>query len=92
MRPLLLIAFVASGCCSTPPAACPSPDPDLSDSVAVRASTCHRAGEHLKALKCSTYRADWDAFCTEMLDSGIPLRPSCLEKVATCAEADTKCR
>lgn len=87
---VLFIAFLITGCTPTRP-----PCPDRTD-VPLEGSgnmdPCHRAGERLKELGCKESRPDWDEFCRDQLDLGMPICPGRLAKIKSCDEIKTICR
>ena len=88
----LTLLALASLSCAPPKPACGVPDPDLDASPAAQRVACTRAGDRLKELSCKEARPDFVDFCLAMLAEHIPIRPSCLSTIATCADVDGKCR
>lgn len=94
---LLFAALLGAvlACCARPPSpSCPMRlrDDQETPEEAKAGDACHRAGLTLKALACPEYNANWDAFCRDMVARGVPICPTKLARVKTCAEVDEVCR
>lgn len=93
MKHALLLAVACASCCCPKPV---SPDRvDASETDIERASgldACARAGKRLEALKCAEARPDFADFCRTMTAQGVPLCPTKISRIATCAEVQTICR
>lgn len=92
MRALVLALLL--GCSPAAPApVCPDRRDDTeTPAEASQGDACHRAGLRLAKLGCPEARPDWDAFCHNAVENGVPLCPTKLARVKSCAEVADVCR
>lgn len=82
----ILASVLTFACCQPPECRRPPPpDPEL-PTEASKEQACEQAGTRLAALKCKEARADFKDFCLYELAHDVPLRPTCLAKITTCAD------
>lgn len=88
-----MLAAASCACGPQPPPVCPSRTDDAETPVELaRGDACHRAGLRLAELGCKEARPDWDEFCREMAQQGVPICPAKIAKITKCSELAGICR
>lgn len=85
----VLSVLAIAGCCAPCPCGVQHPEEPI-DADGAKAP-CAAAAARVDELHCKEARTDFVAWCTYTIGQGIPLRPSCIAKVSSCAEVD-RCR
>lgn len=69
-------------------------DAEPADAEEAKRDPCVLAGNNLKTACPKLWKSDeyWVGFCHTMVDGGVPLCPTKLAHVKTCAEANEVCR
>lgn len=96
----LVLLALAGACCRSQPASSKPDDPALVLSPGDQKTACRQAAAKLApaspenpgGLGCRESRPDFEQFCLNALDAGIPIRPLCLATMSSCSEVDTRCR
>lgn len=93
MKPAFLLLVACAGCCCPKPVAPDRVDAaETNDEKATGLDACARAGKRLEALQCAEARPDFADFCRHMTAQGVPLCPTKLARITTCAEVRGICR
>lgn len=66
--------------------------PEDDGELATGLDACARAAKRLDALHCPEARPDFAAFCRHEVEHGVPICPTRLARIKTCAEVATVCR
>lgn len=91
---LVLLAPFSLGLGCPPAPNCPTrlDDPESAQEQATGLDACARAAKTLHDLHCPEDRPDFADFCRHMLGEGIPLCPTKLSHIKSCAEIKDICR
>jgi hypothetical protein len=92
MNRLALVFFLVLAGCPDPKNPVDYQDDKETSVEAKQGSACQRAGKRLAELKCKEAAPDFAEQCQKLVDQGLPICPTKLARIKTCAEVDTVCR